>query len=279
MPDALLTLSTAPPGSASRLSPAVRPRPRAGTRPTAHRRRMLARSLLDGTIRVGDVPRAARLLGLPERARYVVVAVHGGDVTERASCRDVVVPGDLVCRWHLGARADHGIVLLDAERGESTLDRLARSVEAAPSATSGPGPVRAGVGLPVEGLGGLDAARRHADAALALGPGAEPARRHQHLPAAMVEGSPDLAAALAIRVLGPLLRLPAPERDVLLDTLGAWLEGDGPALQTAERLGCHRNTVRNRLQRCERLTDRSLTRPADVVEVGLALRAVRLLQL
>lgn len=233
----------------------------------------LAGALLDGSLRTGDVPEAARVLGLPERGRYAVVAVAAGEAAERVAWHAVVVPADLTCRWHLGARADHGIVLLDD--GDAALDRLARGAAAHHPPRSVLGPVRAGVGLPVDGLGALDVARRHADVALAVCPRATVVRLHEHLPAALVQAGPDLAAALAARVLGPLLRLPAPERDVLLGTLAVWLEGDGATPQAARRLGCHRNTVRNRLLRCERLTGRSLARPADVVEVGLALSALR----
>ncbi|MEL7977372.1 helix-turn-helix domain-containing protein [Isoptericola sp. F-RaC21] len=235
---------------------------------------LLAGALLDGTLRTGDLPEAARVLGLPERGRYAVVVVSGGTASDRIAWHGTVVPAGLTCRWRLGAGADHGIVLLD--RGDATLDRLAQGVELRRAAPSVLGPVRVGVGLPVTGLGALDVARRHADVALAACPDGPVARLHDHLPAALVQAGPDLASALAVRVLGPLLRLPAPERGVLLDTLAVWLDGDGVTGQAARRLGCHRNTVRNRLQRCERLTGRCLARPADVVEVGLALSALRL---
>jgi DNA-binding PucR family transcriptional regulator len=79
-------------------------------------------------------------------------------------------------------------------------------------------------------------------------------------------------------VLGPLLRLEPADRDVLLDTLVAWFACEGSAQRAGERLYCHRNTVLNRLRRCEQLIGRSLARPHDVVEISLALTARRLLR-
>lgn len=89
--------------------------------------------------------------------------------------------------------------------------------------------------------------------------------------------SPALGTALADRVLGPLLRLDPSSRELLLDTLAAWLDSGGSAQLASSQLYCHRNTVLNRLRRCEQLTGRSLDRPADIVELSLALAAHSLL--
>lgn len=253
-----------------------RRRPDGGPRVATMAGQAVAGALLDGTLRIRDLPAAARVLGLPERGRYVVVAVGGGAVADRVAAHDAVVPADLCCRWHLGDRVDRAIVLLGPRDAETALGRLEHGPGSGRAGPVDPGRVRAGVGLPVEGLGALDVARRHADAALAVSGGAAAARLAEHLPAAMVRASPDLATALAARVLGSLLRLPEGERDALLGTLAVWLECGGPTQQAARRLGCHPNTVRNRLRRCELLTGRSLTRPVDVVEVGLALHTLEL---
>ena len=285
MPEALRSRPAAP--TASFRPHAARSRALVDVRSPAHGRRLLVQSLLDGTSRIADVPEAAAALGLPADGRYVVVAVSGGAVTERATRRDSVVPPDLVCRWHVGTRVDYGIVLLDGDahhdahhdaHDDTALDRIAPRGTSHDPAPSAHDHVRTGVGLAVDGLGALDVARRHADVALAASPGSPTARLDDHLPAAMAAASPDLARALAARALGPLLRLRVAERDVLLATLDTWLECDGSAPRAARRLACHRNTVRNRLRRCEQLTGRSLARPADILEIGLALRALRLLR-
>ncbi|MFJ6831219.1 PucR family transcriptional regulator [Streptomyces sp. NPDC091209] len=155
---------------------------------------------------------------------------------------------------------------LDVDAGE-----IARRLTAPPVARVGVSPV-------VEGLAAIGDARRLADTALRACPrSGGTVVLEEHLPAALVVSAPVLGAALSERVLGPLLRLDLSDRDVMLDTLTAWLACDGSAQRAAGRLYCHRNTVLNRLRRCEQLTGRSLTRPADVVELSLALAAHTLL--
>ena len=70
--------------------------------------------------------------------------------------------------------------------------------------------------------------------------------------------------------------LPLEEADrtgALLQTLTTWLERGGSAEETAQQLGVHRHTVRNRLDRAEVLTGRSLAEPATRYELWLALQA------
>ncbi|MGB8945539.1 MAG: helix-turn-helix domain-containing protein, partial [Streptomyces sp.] len=121
-------------------------------------------------------------------------------------------------------------------------------------------------------------ARRLADTALRACPrSGGTVLLDERLPDAIVVSSPELAQALAERVLGPLHSLDPADRDLLLDTLVVWLETDGSAQRAGARLYCHRNTVLNRLRRVEQLTGRSLTRVGDLVEISLALGARRLL--
>jgi sugar diacid utilization regulator len=135
--------------------------------------------------------------------------------------------------------------------------------------------LRVGLSPAVEGLAAVGGARRLAETALRICPeGGGTVLLDEQLPAALVAGAPALGRILADRVLGPLLALPPADRTLLLDTLTAWLDCDGSAQRAAARLYCHRNTVLNRLRRCEQLTGRSLARPADLVELGLALHAL-----
>jgi hypothetical protein len=231
-----------------------------------NRVRMLAAGLLDGTSRIADLPEAAQALDLPEQGRYVVVAVTGVNPARSAAARAAVVPDGTRVHWHTGAEVDYGIVLLGA--GDDEL----------PVPGDGVPGLRMGVGSPVEGLAAVGEARGLADTALGICPEAGgTVRLADHLPAALVVAGPELGRALADRVLGPLLRLEPADRDVLLDTLTTWLDCDGSAQRAGERLYCHRNTVLNRLRRCEQLTGRSLARPADLVEITLSLTAHRVL--
>ncbi|WP_433255929.1 helix-turn-helix domain-containing protein [Streptosporangium sp. CA-135522] len=88
---------------------------------------------------------------------------------------------------------------------------------------------------------------------------------------------PELAGRLGGVILRPVLTLDPADREVLLGTLEAWLRCEGSAVRAAGQLYCHRNTVFNRIRRIEQLTGRSLARPLDIVELSLALDAVRLL--
>jgi hypothetical protein len=234
-----------------------------------NRARLLAAALLDGTSRIADVPEAARALDLPEHGRYVVVAVAGGHSAGCAAARAAAVPEGTRVHWHTGVEVDYGIVL--AGDGEPPRPEP-RQGEPAPG-------IRIGVGGAVDGLAAVGDARRLADTALRICPeSGGTVRLAEHLPAALVVSSPELGRALAERVLGPLLRLEPADREVLLDTLTTWLACDGSAQRAGERLYCHRNTVLNRLRRCEQLTGRSLAGPSDVVEISLALTAHRLLR-
>jgi DNA-binding PucR family transcriptional regulator len=73
------------------------------------------------------------------------------------------------------------------------------------------------------------------------------------------------------------LALPAADRDVLLDTVDAWVGNAGSAKQTAGQLYCHPNTVRYRLQRVQHELRMSLTDPNAVAQLVVALRAWRML--
>lgn len=231
-----------------------------------NRVRLLAGALLDGTSRLTDLPETARALDLPEHARYVVVAVAAGHPSACAAARVAAVPDGLRVHWHTGVDVDYGIVLADHD------DLPAPETEAPPGA-------RIGIGSAVEGLAAVRDARTSADTALGICPEeGGTVRLPDHLAAALVVSSPALGRTLVARVLGPLLRLEPADRDVLLDTLAAWLACDGSAQRAGRRLYCHRNTVLNRLRRCEQLTGRSLARPADVVDITLALTGHRLLR-
>ncbi|MFF5313744.1 PucR family transcriptional regulator [Streptomyces massasporeus] len=228
-----------------------------------NRVRLLAAALLDGTSRIADLPETAERLSLPEHGRYVVVAIAGGPPHD--------LPTGGSAYLHSGVEVDHGIVLV-ADEGDRESDR--DPLAALDLTADAPAGRRIGVGSAVTGLAAVGDARRLADLALSIcPPEGGTVRLTEHLPEALVVSCPELGATLTERVLGPLLRLEPADRDVLLDTLVAWFACEGSAQRAGERLYCHRNTVLNRLRRCEQLIGRSLARPHDVVEISLALTA------
>jgi hypothetical protein len=87
--------------------------------------------------------------------------------------------------------------------------------------------------------------------------------------------SPDIMRRVSETVLAGLYELPTEERELLLDTLEAWLDKGGSAGRAAEVLFCHPNTVRHRLRRIEQRTGRSLTDPRQTTELCVALETAR----
>jgi DNA-binding PucR family transcriptional regulator len=81
----------------------------------------------------------------------------------------------------------------------------------------------------------------------------------ERLPEALLSNSPEISSRLVGQSLGGLLELPADEREVLLDTLAAFLASDGSPTRAADELYCHRNTVMHRLRRIEGVTGRKVT--------------------
>lgn len=233
-----------------------------------NRFRIIVEALLDGTARVSDFPEAEEVLGLPEQGRYAVVALdHTGSGPGAPRPPEIHGGGRTV--WHTGESTAHAIVLL----GDVHPRQVARGLTV-------PQGARAGVSPAVTGLASVNAARLLADTALRACPATGRAvLLEEHYPEALVVSAPDLATALAARMLGPVLALEPADRDLLLTTLTAWLDADGSAREAGRALFCHRNTVLNRLRRYEQLTGRTLHRPRDVVELSLALAAHGLLSL
>ncbi|MET9552674.1 helix-turn-helix domain-containing protein [Streptomyces sp. NPDC006645] len=240
--------------------------------------RLTVAALLDGTARIADIPDAATMLGLPEEGRYVVVAAIAAGAGGGA---DVVgVPPGTRALRQVVQGVEHVVVLLANEYADEGARGTDRELTALASELTAPAGARVGIGSAVTGLAALGEARGLAETALRACPReGGVVLLDEHLPAALVVSSTRLGAALAGRVLGPLDGLAPADRDLLVDTVRTWLEADGSAQRAGTRLYCHRNTVLNRLRRFEQLTGRSLARPADVVEISLALAAGRLLDI
>jgi sugar diacid utilization regulator len=91
---------------------------------------------------------------------------------------------------------------------------------------------------------------------------------------ALVVSSPTTSCQVIEQVFGPLLGLPAAERETLLATLSARFRAGGSATEAGKLLFCHPNTVRHRLRRIEQHTRRSLDDPVASAELYVALEAL-----
>jgi len=133
------------------------------------------------------------------------------------------------------------------------------------------GPV--GVSAVVEGAAAAGSAYRLAETAARTLP--EGSTRvvtiDERLPEALLSNSPEISSRLVGQSLGGLLELPDDEREVLLDTLAAFLASDGSPTRAADELYCHRNTVMHRLRRIESVTGRKVTDPRSRLLWQLAL--------
>ncbi len=215
----------------------------------------------------GIVSAVANAYALPEEGTYAVIVRRPTD------------DGPLIEPSGLPARAA-GIRLIWRMHGQCAVGVAVLGALPVPALTGGldrGNDFRTGVSLAVEGLADLGRARQLAElASRTLTHGCGVAVLEEHLQAAILTAQPDLAHELKLHVLAPVLELDSMSRDLLLDTLAAWLRSDGSTAQAALSLYCHRNTVQNRLRRLERLTRRSLAVPRDLIELSLALDAFEL---
>ncbi|MFD2396348.1 hypothetical protein ACFSVJ_05185 [Prauserella oleivorans] len=203
----LLTRRRGVPHDRAPAAPARRPpQARARRRPPAGRGR-----------ETGFARQAADELGVPADGDYVVfVAELAADGTPGlAMPQDVLAGYGVRSVWQPRDQTTVGLVALEHRPLRAVLDVLRAGARA-----------RVGVSPAVPGLSEVGTGHDLALLALRTLPagGSGFAVLDERLPEALVARSPELAGRLLDGVLGPLLRLPEAERDVLLPTLAAWLE-------------------------------------------------------
>ncbi|GAA0931716.1 helix-turn-helix domain-containing protein [Nonomuraea longicatena] len=249
------------------------------------RRTWFAR-LVDNDGRNPDVVRdAGRVLGFDVAAPFVAAVADttgpsagvsdpapdlGGDdlesaargATLRAAVRTLTARG---LRLHLH----------DSPAGEILIAQLPfRPGEAAQPVLDALAGIPCGLSPSVSGLARVPHAVRLATAAArAAASGGGPLRLEDGWLEVFTAHSPELAAELAARVLGPLYAAGAVERERLLETVRVHLDGDGAIAATAAALYCHRNTIQHRFARFRELTGRDVRVPSDAAVVALALKA------
>lgn len=233
--------------------------------------RVLLEGLLSGQgHEPGLAAEAARALGLPSNGGFAVVVAAEPD-SEGArlpGIQALLATAGMASAWHQWPEQLIGVVALGGrDLGELTGALAAFAQE------------RIGLSARIDALADVPQAYRQAGTALATLPpdGAGTAQLEEVLPAALVVAQPDLGRRLLQVVLGDVLALAAPERDLMLETMRAWLAADGSASATAAALYCHRNTVLNRLRRIGVLIGRPVENTRTRVELSLALTALDVL--
>ena len=100
-------------------------------------------------------------------------------------------------------------------------------------------------------------------------------RAVDHLGTMIMRADEQLARAFAERRLKPVLELPAPERERLLETLRAWLDHQRHTPGVAAELHVHPQTVRYRIAKLRELLGDALETPEGRFELQMALRVPR----
>jgi hypothetical protein len=212
---------------------------------------------------------AANLLALPYKGVFAVVVADVPGLARHAlpNVESKLRARDIGSAWRLTPDLHIGIVSL---RSQSAVEDLLDVLSA--SATG-----RVGVSPTFGSLDQTPRALHLARNALAGSQsGTSSVTMFDDAPLPMlVVSAPSAALEITNQVLGPLLELPEPDREMLLSTMAVFFSADGSAAAAAERLHCHPNTVRYRLRRIEQLTGRSFDRPVDSAEFCVALAAVR----
>ncbi|MCZ2858410.1 PucR family transcriptional regulator [Blastococcus sp. VKM Ac-2987] len=207
---------------------------------------------------------ASEVLAMPLDGRLMAVVALPGPDGEPA----LGAPGEALLKrgvrsvWGVRGDAQVGVVVLAAIRPGDLLTLLRGAAK---------GPV--GVSDVVVGAAAAGAAYRLAETAVRTLPAgaSRVVSIDDRLPEALLSNSPEISSRLVGQSLGGLLELPEDERDVLLDTLAAFLATDGSPTRAADALYCHRNTVMHRLRRIESVTGRKVTDPRSRLLWQLAL--------
>lgn len=252
--------------TSSQVAAAYHEAERALLRVDEQRRATLWEGLLHGRAREpAFAAESARTLGVPVDGRFAVIVLDPEFRVEGLDRR--LVAAGVAAAWQVRPHEVVGLLALGVVAPDSVL-ALLRAAMTVPAGLSGV----------VFGLSDVDVGYRQAVLARETLPAGrvEVAALTERLPEALLVSSPELAEQLVRRWLGPLLTLPAADRELLLDTLRRWVAAGGSVRRTAELAHCHRNTVLNRLQRIHQITGHELTAGAYGVELGLALRAARL---
>lgn len=230
--------------------------------------------LLVGRSGAGSLTARASLLGVDLSRPHAVLVADGVDPQLRQGAADLATNVQ-------GLSAEVGdrlVLVLPEEHPVEVGTRLLRR------AARGTGPGRPPVGRvvptvgaagPVTGVDGVRAAYEEAsrclEALLSLGRRGEVADAATLGFVGLLLARHDPADHVRAR-LGPLLDYDLRRGTVLVDTLEVWLDEDRHLTRTGERLHVHPNTVSQRLDRIGRLLGEGWQSPANLLELGLALR-------
>lgn len=234
----------------------------------------LAELLAGGSAEGGRVWDLADRLHLPRSASFVVVAAEAAGPAEAARADLLPRLERTLCAasvrsvWRTEADGTVALIALAPRFDLTNLLKVLRQHSCA----------RVGVSAVFHELHRASDALTQARQAVRAGtPGsAEVTGYDRSSVAVLIASEPAIARTILGSCLGAVMALPERERDGLLETVRTWLDHDGSVIAAAEHLGCHRNTVANRLARVAELTGRTLSSPVTLAELYLSFEALRL---
>lgn len=217
-------------------------------------RTQFAAALLDGDRPEPELRRLASLAGLALPRSYdvvVVPAAYAEAIREGLGTRGVFVE-----------REDAVVALLTGEGERTRRERLTRMLRDIPAVV---GPV----------VGWEDVPHAFATARSLLAPAAPPDTifAEDHLARVVLAAQPRVLEQLRARVLAPLDGLSDAKREVMEQTLLAWLRHWGKRAEIAEHLGVHPQTVGYRVRRLRELFGNALEDPETRFAVEMVLLA------
>ncbi|MFD4179711.1 PucR family transcriptional regulator [Rhodococcus sp. NPDC058514] len=240
-------------------------------REDAEARRRLIRTLFaNQALNPAGAADAVRAFRIPERGAFLVASVEESESCPSAdSLRSELRCVGVESVWDTEVDGRVGLLWATA----------APALEAGLVALGGIGVGRVGVSRGFGRPGGIGEAVEQARQARRCAlDGAVDATRYDSVPVPLlVIRQPDAGQLTARQVLGPVLALPADDRESLLSTLEAWFAARGSTTAAAARLHYHRNTVLYRLRRIQELTGRDFSDPVHAAELYVGLCAHRLL--
>ncbi|GAA2132736.1 helix-turn-helix domain-containing protein [Kitasatospora kazusensis] len=232
-----------------------------GEEPDNRRRRLLRRILTGSSVARSALAELAEHAGWPLPQEVTLVALRAEHTPPRAALEKDILLDFTDPEPHLLIPGP-----LDGRRRDALRTALAGC--------------RAAVGLTTPLSEAADSLRwaRHTLALAEAGVIDDQAVTHceDHLLPLWLLGDPGLIRQLADRYLGPLVGLTPTQRHRLIDTLRTWLTTRGTAVQMAEALGVHPQTVRYRLRLLDRAFGDQLADPQHRFATEVALRALHL---
>lgn len=225
--------------------------------------RALVRGVLDAPPRMEEATRAAHALDLQLFGAWRCAIYEPLDPTDD--------PEDLLEALE-GARLTWGV------RGALVvMDRAVLLCTQGDQALPEPTGVRVGIGAVHEGAQGMRTSHDEATDALAVARrrGAQRLTVEEARTGRIVLGSLS-ATALADQVLAPLDAEPEGRRQMLTETLEAWLDEQGSPTAVARRLRLHVQSARYRIEQLRALLGEAMEDPDQRLQLHLAVRARQL---